>query len=82
MEGQASFGEAPIKWRPYMENLVKELRAVIKEKNITHTDAARMIGISRATLYNWINGKKPLSAHRRLIQNSIKRMKEIGGNQD
>jgi len=82
MKSQTSFWGVQIKWRPYMENLIHELRSVIGEKNITIADAARMIGISRATLYNWINGRKPLNAHRRLLQNAIKRMKEIGGAND
>ena len=82
MKAQTNFEGVQINRRFYMENLIDELQAVMKEKNITAADAARMIGVSRATLYNWIGGREPLSAHRRLIQNAIKRMKEIGGAND
>ncbi|MBN2243103.1 MAG: hypothetical protein JW793_10465 [Acidobacteria bacterium] len=58
-----------------MIDLIKKLKAVLKEKEISPETAARYIGVSGREVRRWIEGKvTPLPLSRKAIKAGIKQI--------
>jgi transcriptional regulator with XRE-family HTH domain len=47
--------------QPLTESVAAEVRAELARRNITRTDAARALGISRTLLWNRLRGETPFT---------------------
>ena len=56
-----------------MEELVRDVRIALMDRDVTSLDAATLAGVSRSTFYNWLQGR-----HFMAMPNIIRLVERLG----